>query len=79
VDAGVIEAALIKQIRVELFERDMSQAELAEAIGVEPATMNRYLRGRRTLNMRQYSQICDALDLEADELMRRAMARVSRG
>jgi transcriptional regulator with XRE-family HTH domain len=76
---GDTEAAIMKQIKVELVERDMSQAQLADAIGVERATMNRYLRGHRSINMRQYSQICAALGIGPDELMARAMRRVSRG
>jgi transcriptional regulator with XRE-family HTH domain len=74
---GAKEAAVMKQIRIELVERDMSQGQLADAIGVERATMNRYLRGHRSINMRLYSQICDALEIGPDELMARAMRRVN--
>jgi DNA-binding XRE family transcriptional regulator len=72
-----LEAALSTQIKVELVERDMDQKDLAEAIGVERATLNRYMNGHRSMPMPTFFKVAEALGLTARVLMERAEARIS--
>lgn len=72
-----LEAALAHQIKVELVERGMDQKDLAEKVGIERATMNRYMTGKRSIPMPTYFKIAAALSLSPQELMQRAEARIS--
>lgn len=71
-----LEVAISKQILVELAEHDMTQQQLAEALGIESATLNRYLRGRRSMPMPVFFRVADAFGLSAPELLARASARL---
>lgn len=71
-----LEAALAKQLKIEIAERDMDQKDLAEAAGIERATLNRYMRGHRSMPMPTFFKIAAALDMTPKELMERAEARV---
>lgn len=71
-----LEAALSTQIKVELAERDMDQKDLAEAVGVERATMNRYIKGHRSMPMPVFFKVAGALGLSPQVLMQRAEARI---
>ena len=73
---GQLEAALAKQLKIEIAERDMDQKDLAEAAGIERATLNRYMRGHRSMPMPTFFKIAAALDLSPKELMERTEARV---
>lgn len=71
-----LEQALGVQIKIELVERDMLQRDLADAIGIERATLNRYMRGRTSMPMPVFYRIAAALSLSPVELMRRVEARI---
>lgn len=71
-----LEAALSLQIRIELVERGMDQKDLAEAIGIEKATLSRYMTNRRPMPMQTYFKVAEALGLTARTLMERTEARV---
>ena len=71
-----LEAALSKQITIELAERDMDQKTLAEAVGIERATMNRYMKLHRSMPLPTYIKVAEALGLSPQVLMQRAEARV---
>lgn len=71
-----LEVAVAKQILVELVEHDMSQQQLADALGIEAATLNRYLRGKRSMPMPVFFRVAEVLGLRADELLTRAAARL---
>jgi len=72
-----LEAALSKQIKVELVERGMEQKDLAEAIGIERATLSRYMTNRRPMPMQTFFAVAEALGLPPRELMTRAEARIA--
>lgn len=72
-----LEAALAHQIKVELVERGMDQKDLAAAVGIERATMNRYMTGKRSMPMPTFFRVAETLSLSPQELMRRAEARIS--
>lgn len=71
-----LEAALATQIRVELAARDMEQKELAEKVGIERATLNRYMKGHRPMPMPTFFKIAEAFGVTARELMMRVEDRV---
>lgn len=71
-----LEAALATQIKVELAERDMTQKDLAEAVGVGRPAMNHYIKGHKSMPMPTFFKVAEALGLTAQELMQRAEARV---
>jgi transcriptional regulator with XRE-family HTH domain len=71
-----LEAALSTQIKVELADREMDQKGLAEAVGIESATLSRYMTGKRSMPMPTFFRVAEALGLSPRELMQRAEARV---
>ncbi|NWL34477.1 helix-turn-helix domain-containing protein [Paenarthrobacter nitroguajacolicus] len=71
-----LEAALSTQIKVELVERDMTQKDLAEAIGVGRPAMNHYLKGHKSMPMPTFMKVAEALGLTPVTLMARAEARI---
>lgn len=73
-----LEAALAIQIKVELAERDMDQKDLAEVAGVERVTLNRYLKGHRSMPMPVFFRVAEALGVTPQVLMQRAEARIDR-
>lgn len=73
-----LETALAAQIRVELVEREMEQRELAAAVGIESATLSRYMTGKRSMPMPTFFAVAEALGLSPRVLMERAEARLAR-
>ena len=69
-------AAIAKQIAAELFERDMTQQELADRLGTTPATLNRYMKGHRAMPMSTFFKVAGVFGISASELMERAAARL---
>lgn len=74
----LLEAAIAKQIKVELVERGLDQKGLAELVGVHAVTMSKYMKGTRSMPMPTFFAVADALGLSPQELMRRAEARIQR-
>lgn len=72
-----LEAALAHQIKVELVERGMDQKDLAEAVGIERATMNRYMTGKRSMPMPTFFRVAEVLGLTPQALMQRAESRIA--
>lgn len=72
----VFEEALMKQIRMELAEREMTQQQLADAIGIERATLSRYLSRKLAMSVRTLTAISRALKMSPRELWSRAQNRI---
>jgi transcriptional regulator with XRE-family HTH domain len=72
-----LELALSTQIKVELVEHDMDQKDLAAAIGIESATLSRYLKGHRNMPMPTFFKVAEALGVTPRVLMERAEARIA--
>ena len=73
------EAALAKQINIELAERDMTQKDLAEAVGIGRPAMNHYLKGHKSMPMPTFLKVAEALGLTPPVLMQRVADRVQQG
>lgn len=71
-----LEAAIAKQISIELMERDMGQQDLAAAVGIEPATLSRYMNRKRSMPMPTFFAVAEVLGLSPRVLMERAEARI---
>lgn len=69
-------AAVVEQIRVEMLERGMHQKDLSEAAGIERATMNRYLMGRRTIPLPTLVRVARSFGMGPSALLGRAEARM---
>lgn len=69
-------AALITQVRVELAERGMQQKDLAAAMGIEPATLNRYLKSKRGISMSVFFKMASGLGMTKRELMQKIEQRL---
>jgi len=76
--ADDLEVALATQVKVELAERDMSQAELAEAVGIGRPALNRYLKGHQSMPMPVFFAVAQAFGLSPRALMEAAEARIAR-
>ena len=74
-----LEAALSTQIKVELVERGMDQKDLAEAVGIERATLNRYMTGKRSMPMPTFFRVAEVFEISPQVLMQRAEARLQPG
>jgi len=72
----LLEAALSTQIKVELVERDMTQKDLAEAVGIGRPAMNHYLKGHKSMPMPTFIKVAEALGLTPGALLGRAEARI---
>lgn len=72
------EAAFAQQVRVELADRSMQQAELAERMDMDAAQLSRYLRGHRGIKLPMAVQIADALEMPLSDLLRKVEARSRR-
>jgi transcriptional regulator with XRE-family HTH domain len=71
-----LEVALSTQIKVELVERDMDQKDLAEKVGMDRVTLNRYMTGKRSMPMPTFFKVAEALGVTPQVLMQRAEARI---
>jgi len=73
-----LEAAIATQIKVELVECGMDQKALAEAVGIESATLSRYMTGKRSMPMPTFFAVAEALGVSPRVLMERAEARLAK-
>ena len=71
-----LEAALATEIKIELVARDWTQETLAKAVGIERATLTRYMTGKRSMPMPTFFAVAEAFGLSPRALMERAEARI---
>lgn len=71
-----LEGAMALQIRAELKAAGMMQSEFAEGLGLERATVNRYLQGRRSINLGTFARMADVLGVSPSVLLSRAQERL---
>ena len=58
-----------KRLREEIRTSNMSQKELAERLGINPSTVSKYLRLDKYPSLDTFANICEILDLSADEIL----------
>lgn len=76
--AEALEAAVATQIKIELIERGMDQKALADAVGIERATLSRYMTGKRSMPMPTFCKVAEVLGLTPVALMQKADDRIQR-
>lgn len=60
----------IQRVLIEaLKQQNMTQAELAEKIGVGQSMISHYLNGRKLPALDTLSRLCSVLDLDANEIL----------
>ena len=70
-----MEAALLKQIKVELVERGMQQKDLAAKMDMDRATLSRYLTGKTQIPMSVFYRLAEGLGISPADLMVRTARR----
>ena len=65
------EEAFATALRVERARRNLSQVEVAEAVGVTPAAICRYEQGQRQPNVQTLARIADFFGVSMDRMMGR--------
>ena len=71
-----LSVAIIVQLRVEMATRDWNQQGLSKLLGIDPATLNRYLKGYRHVPMRAFIQMAQVFGMKAADLLAAAEARM---
>lgn len=71
-----LEAALSSQIKIMLAEREWTQKDLAEAVGIGRPAMNHYLKGHKSMPMPTFIRVAEVLGLTPHDLWERAEARI---
>lgn len=73
-----LERALIAQIRAEIAAAGISQGKVADAVGIERATLSRYMSSKRALPLQTFLDISSTLGIPAADIMRMAEERARR-
>lgn len=73
-----LEAALMVEIKMELVATGKTQQELADALEMPKTTLNRYIKGHRSMPLSVLSKVARVLGTSAHELMERAEVRASK-
>ena len=55
--------------RIEALRGDLSQRELAEAVGMDPTALNKAIAGKRRLNLNEIVSIANLLGVEPESLI----------
>ena len=58
-----------KRLREAIQYSSMSQKELAEKLGVNPSTVSKYMRLDKFPALDTFANICEILDVSADEIL----------
>ena len=70
-------ACLAARISEERTSRGLSQRRLAEAIGIDPSSMNRVEKGQRAVSVGELVRLADVLDVRVDDLLAEAQSAPS--
>jgi transcriptional regulator with XRE-family HTH domain len=57
------------RLRAEIKSSEKTQKEIAEALGVNPSTISKYMRLDKYPSLDTFANICKFLDLSADEIL----------
>ncbi len=65
-----MERKLLNRIRVVLAEKDMTNKQLAELVGKDPAVVSKWVTNKTQPNVETLIQIANVLEVRVDELLR---------
>lgn len=57
------------RLREEIKSSNISQKELAQKLGINPSTVSKYLRLDKYPSLETFANICEILDISADEVL----------
>ena len=63
------ELVLQNRIREARTQAGLSQAQLAEKLGVNPSTISKYMRLDKYPSLDTFANLCQILDVSADEIL----------
>ena len=63
------QSLLAARLAAQRKERGLSQRELAEAIGIDPAAMSRVENGQRAVSVGELVQLADVLGVQVEDLL----------
>ena len=58
-----------RRLREEIKSSNISQKELAQKLGINPSTVSKYLRLDKYPSLETFANICEILDISADEVL----------
>ena len=58
-----------KKLIEEIKQAGISQTELAKKIGVGQPTISYYMKGKKMPSMETFANLCEVLDLDANEIL----------
>lgn len=71
-----MERKLLNRIRVVLAEKDMTNKQLAELVGKDPAVVSKWVTNTTQPNVETLIQIANVLEVTVDELLRNDINRL---
>lgn len=77
-ETAALERALIAQLRAEIAASPYTQGRVADAVGIERATLSRYMSSKRAIPLQTFLDICDTLGIAAGTVMGLAEDRARR-
>lgn len=63
------QASLVARIIELRQQRDLNQKQLAEAIGIDPASMNRVEKGERSVSVAELVRLASVLNVSVEDLL----------
>lgn len=63
------QASLVSRIIELRTQKGLNQKQLAEAIGIDPSSMNRVEKGERAVSVAELVQLASALDVRVEDLL----------
>lgn len=63
---------VVREIKAEAARRDLTDAALAEAVGMHPTVLSRYLNYKRAMKIETAERIAEALGVSPADLVTRA-------
>ena len=71
-----MERKLLNRIRVVLAEKDMTNKQLAELVGKDPAVVSKWVTNTTQPNVETLIQIANVLEVTVDELLQNDINRL---
>ena len=75
-DTKRMERKLLNRIRVVLAEKDMTNKQLAELVGKDPAVVSKWVTNTTQPNVETLIQIANVLEVTVDELLQNDINRL---
>lgn len=68
----LFETAIAAELRAEKARKSITEAEIAEKLGIHRVSVSRYMSGARSIPIATFGDLCRILNLDAFEIVNRA-------